>query len=120
MDIGNATMDLDMMNINATTAQRLGDMKKAKTRTADPAKAEAVAQEFEAQFIASMLDTMFSTIPTDGPLGGGQEEETYRSLLTNEYGKIIARSGGIGVADHVKREMLRLQEVEPQALPVEG
>ena len=32
-------------------------------------------------------------------------------MMTEEYGKIIARSGGIGVADHVKREMLRMQEV---------
>lgn len=116
MDSINASMDLDMMTVNATTAQRLGDMKKAKGRTADPAKAEAVAQDFEAQFISSMLDTMFATIPTDGVLGGGQEEETYRSLLVNEYGKLIARQGGIGVADHVKREMMKLQEVEPQPM----
>jgi Rod binding domain-containing protein len=73
---------------------------------------DSVAQEFEAQFLSQMLGTMFSGIETGGELGGGEAEETYRSMLIDEYGKLISRAGGVGVADHVKREMLRLQEVE--------
>lgn len=81
-----------------------------------PAKASAekidqVARDFEAQFISQMLENMFSTVDTKSALGGSDEEEFYRSMMTDEYGKIISRSGGIGVADHVKREMLRMQEV---------
>ena len=71
-----------------------------------------VAREFEAQFISQMLESMFSGVETDGQLGGGESESTYRSMMIDEYGKMISRAGGIGVADHVKREMLRLQEVE--------
>lgn len=79
-----------------------------------PASAEQVdkvAREFEAQFISQMLENMFSTIDVKNSLGGGESEEFYRDMLVNEYGKVIANSGGIGVADHVKREMLRMQEV---------
>lgn len=105
------SMDNDMIRINQTAAQRATALK-ANNRKIDPAKADQVANEFEAQFISQMLENMFSTVDTGGFLGGGQEEETYRSFLIDEYGKLMARSGGIGVADHVKREMLRMQEVE--------
>ncbi len=111
--IGKAT-DIDMMNINTSSTSKLSAGQKAKmaSKGASPEKMDEVAKEFEAQFISQMLESMFSGIETDGPMGGGEAESTYRSMLTNEYGKLISRAGGIGVADHVKREMLRLQEVE--------
>lgn len=76
--------------------------------TKDPVVA---AKEFEAMFVAQMLQHMFSQIPTDGIFGGGHAEETWRSMLVEEYGQIIAKSGGIGVAEQLQRELLALQEV---------
>ncbi len=67
------------------------------------------AQDFEASFIAAMLKPMFDSLPTDGPFGGGQAEGMWRSFLTDAIGKQIAKSGGVGVADSVQREMLKLQ-----------
>jgi Rod binding domain-containing protein len=58
-----------------------------------------------------MLEHMFADVRTDGPFGGGQAEEIYRSLLMQEYGKVIAKAGGVGLADTVRREILRAQEV---------
>ncbi len=106
--------DIDMMQVQTSTANRLGTAQKAKAvaRGASPEKMDEVAKEFEAQFISQMLSNMFAGVETDGPLGGGEAEGTYRSMMIDEYGKLISRAGGIGVADHVKREMLRLQEVE--------
>ncbi len=78
---------------------------------ASEAKIDQVASDFEAQFISQMLENMFSTVDTKGFLGGGEEEEMYRSMIVDEYGKMISRAGGVGVSDHVKREMLRMQEV---------
>lgn len=80
------------------------------TRGAGQDKASQVAEEFEAQFIAQMLENMFSTVEQNDVFGGGEAENTYRSLLVDEYGKLIVKAGGIGVADHIKRELLRFQE----------
>jgi Rod binding domain-containing protein len=44
--------------------------------------------------------------------GGGQGEKVFRSLLFQEYGKQTAKAGGIGIADMVQKEILRLQEVQ--------
>lgn len=76
------------------------------------AKINAAAAEFESHFIEQMLSTMFSTVEPNEELGGGDAEEVYQSLLVNEYGKVLAKSGGIGVADQVKQIMLSQQEVE--------
>lgn len=75
-------------------------------------KIDATAKDFEAQFITQMLSTMFSTVEPNEELGGGDAEEVYQSMLQNEYGKIIARTGGVGVADQVKQIMIKQQEVE--------
>jgi Rod binding domain-containing protein len=109
--------DMNAMRLQNATANTSRELSKVKLagKGVSPEKVDEVATEFEAQFISQMLENMFSTVDTKGFLGGGEAEETYRSMMVDEYGKLIARSGGIGVADHVKREMLRLQEANHDA-----
>jgi Rod binding domain-containing protein len=57
-----------------------------------------------------MLGQMFEGISTDGPFGGGQGEQMFRSLMMDAYGKEIAKQGGIGIANSVTRELLKHQE----------
>ena len=80
--------------------------------TVDEAAARAAAEEFEAVFLAQMMAHMFEGISTDGPFGGGQAEQVYRSLLTNEYGRLATASGGLGIADQVMSEILKIQEAQ--------
>lgn len=75
----------------------------------DPAWKQSV--EFEAVFLSQMLEHMFTATEVDPPFGGGHAEETWRSLMNQEYGRAIARAGGVGIADHVYKTILRLQEV---------
>ncbi len=107
-------MDTDMITINQS-AKASGNLQKVKglSKTAMLQKIDEVSQDFEAEYISQMLGSMFSTVDSKDSLGGSDEEDQYKSLLIDQYGKIIARNGGIGVADQVKREMLKLQEVEP-------
>ncbi len=109
------TSPVDVETMRITSSQsKLAQMNKAKaaSRGMSDAKLDEIAQEFEAQFLSQMLGSMFSTVGTNEALGGGEGEEMYKSLLVDEYGKLISRAGGVGVADHVKREMIRMQEVE--------
>jgi Rod binding domain-containing protein len=80
-------------------------------KTKDPAAIEKAAQDFEAVFLSQMLETMFAGVQTDGPFGGGPSEGIFRSLMVQEYGKVLANNGGIGLSDAIKRDMLRMQEV---------
>lgn len=76
------------------------------------AQAEAVAQQFERMFIAEMLQPMFSGIETEGPFGGGQGEEVFRPMLLDQYADAVAKGGGVGIADVVLKEILRMQGLE--------
>ena len=49
---------------------------------------------------------MFEGIPTDGPFGGGQGEEMFRSLMVDEYGKQIETQGGFGLPPPITRQLL--------------
>lgn len=85
----------------------------AGAKPADVAKARQTAEEFEALFLSQMLAPIFEQLGTDPLFGGGPGEQVYRSMMVQEYGKAIARSGGVGIADAVQREILRLQESQP-------
>lgn len=76
----------------------------------DSATSRKAAEEFESFFLTQMLEHMFEGIETDGVFGGGYGEGVFRSMMLQEYGRILARSGGIGLADMVGRELLNLQE----------
>ncbi len=73
-------------------------------------QARRVAQDFEAFFLGRMMQPMFANIEAAEPFGGGNAEEMWRSLQVDEYGKAIAKGGGVGIADAVFREILRMQE----------
>jgi len=75
-------------------------------------KAREAAKSFEAFFISQMLSEMFAGIKTDPVFGGGPGETMFRSLMIDEYGKSLAENGGVGIADSVLREIVRLQEVD--------
>lgn len=73
-------------------------------------KARKVAEEFEASFLTTYINQMFSGLSTEGIFGGGYGEKVYRDMMNEQYAKATAANGGIGVADQVYREILSMQE----------
>ena len=74
-------------------------------------KARKTAQDFETMFLEHTLDRLFQSDGTEGPLGdNGMGGEVYRSMLVKEYAGSIAKSGGVGIADQVYGEILKMQE----------
>ena len=74
------------------------------------AKAKAASQDFEAVFLNSMFQQMFTGIQGEGPMGGSGATGIWRSFLTDEYSKSFAKAGGIGIANHVYSALLAQQE----------
>jgi Rod binding domain-containing protein len=75
-------------------------------------EARKIAQDFEAVFLGQMLQPMFQNIETAEPFGGGTSEKMWKAMQVEEYGKAIASSGGIGLADAVFREIIKAQEIQ--------
>ncbi|MEH6632627.1 MAG: rod-binding protein [Halopseudomonas aestusnigri] len=107
MNIDSSTyMDSALSGSLASKANAL-----ANVNPKDENAAMATAKDFEAVFISQMLSPIFESLPTDGPMGGGQGERMFRSLMVQEYGKTLSESGGIGISNAVYREIIKLQEV---------
>jgi Rod binding domain-containing protein len=57
-----------------------------------------------------MFQHMFTGIDGEGPFGGQGATGVWRSVLTDQYAKSIAKAGGIGIANQVYRSLLAQQE----------
>ena len=99
------------MSAGLDTAQAALQSQVLKAPVAGATKAATVkvAQQFEGVLISQMLNSMFEGVKTDGMFGGGEGEEMFRSMMVDEYGKQMAKQGGLGLADHVTRELLKRQ-----------
>jgi len=76
----------------------------------DPIVLRRAAEDFEAVFVSQLLSGMTAGLASDGLLGGG--DDPFAAMMRDEYGKLISRAGGLGIADAVLHELLRAQEVK--------
>jgi len=90
-----------------------GAQSQAALKVKGKAQAHAAAQNFEAMFLNSTFQQMFTGIDGDGPFGGSGALKVWRSLLTDQYAKSFAKAGGIGIASHVYDALLKQQGVSP-------
>lgn len=106
--------EMSNMPLALNRAPKLNVKAIASTLGKDPAqneiRARKAANEFEASFLTSMLEQMWTGIEAEAPFGGGHAEKVYRSMMVGEFAKSISSAGGIGLADHVYREILSAQE----------
>jgi Rod binding domain-containing protein len=64
------------------------------------------AVDFEAAFLAEMLKAAGFGRPRES-FGGGPGEEAFAGLLAREQAALLAERGGIGLAEHLVRALLR-------------
>jgi len=69
------------------------------------------AEEFEAMMLSQLLGPMFDALDSDGIGGGGSGERMFRPMLVDNYAKGLSASGGVGIAQSVLAELVRMQTV---------
>jgi flagellar protein FlgJ len=69
-----------------------------------------IAKEYESIMISKSLKQMHENIKPDPLLGGGNAEQIYRDMLLDEYGKVIAEKGGIGLQESIVRDMYKIEK----------
>jgi peptidoglycan hydrolase FlgJ len=77
----------------------------ALSRSKDDLAAKKVAREFESLFVGMMLKSMRETVGKDPITDGGHGEEVYRSMLDQEYSRVITEHGGIGLASMLEKQI---------------
>ncbi len=101
---------LDLQLNSALTAARGSSDAPDVTRIRTEDEARAVAEEFESFFLSQMVSAMFANVGKENPFGGGAGERAFSGLLHEEYAKVMADSGGIGLSDRLTSEILRYQQ----------
>ena len=107
---GAAAVAAVLLGLGAPTAAMAEPDRPAAPTAANRDKIQETAKAFEATFISQMLKPMFEGLKTDGPFGGGQAEATWRGFMLDEMAKKTVAAGGVGLADTVMAEMLKMQE----------
>lgn len=79
-------------------------LKKA-SEEGDDAEIKKVSQELESVFLNMMLSTMRKTIPDGGLVEKSQATKTFESMLDEEYAKSLSKSGGIGLAEVLQKQL---------------
>ncbi len=98
-----------------SSLQNIGDMAVMQSsapqlaRMGKSGNIDKASKDFESMFMSQMLQPMFEGMSTDPLFGGGHGEQVMRTFLVQEYGKIAAQGGNIGIAAEVKNEMIRAQ-----------
>ena len=99
---------------NTVSLAQMAPQAAAPKPTASEAKADWAAKEYESIFVSQFLGSMFSGISADGPTGGGEGEEMFRSMMVDQYAKGIEGQGGFGLAAQMKAQLLKHQEAKVQ------
>ena len=71
----------------------------------EDAKLRAACRDLEAVFLNLLMTQMRKTVPKSSLVGGGNQEEIFRSMLDSETTKNMARAGGMGLADMLYRQL---------------
>ncbi|HUZ33830.1 MAG TPA: rod-binding protein [Xanthobacteraceae bacterium] len=102
----------------AALGQTLGSLSDTQSAQAQAAlkikgNAKATSQQFEAMFLNTMFQQMYTGMDGDGPFGGSGALKIWRSMLTDQYATSFAKNGGIGIASHVYDALLKQQGIKP-------
>ena len=100
-----------MIDAGTTATLMMNDINSRVKKPATADQAEATARDFESMFMAQMLESMFGDSVGNDAFGDEDSGQIYKGLMMDAYGKEVAKSGGIGIAQYVKKELLALQEV---------
>ena len=76
------------------------------------------AVELEGVFLTTLMKEMFSSIDTsESSFGGGFAEETWRGMQAEQMADVLARSGGVGLADALLPDLIAAQEAAQNSIP---
>ena len=80
------------------------------------AKIQQAAQDFEAMAIGQLLQPMFETVDqSKGMFGGGEGEQAWKPVLVSSIAKHMAANGGLGLAQPIMQQMIRMQEARNES-----
>ena len=101
----NASAQEKLSNRDLMNRQQVEKLRKAMN---SPEEVEKAAKEYEAVAVTKMLQQMYSDVKIDPLFGNKNTESIYKDMLLNEYGKLVADNGGIGLAKALTKDVQKM------------
>lgn len=108
-NIAMGRMQADMATTNADAAKLKA--------SGDKAEMKKVADEFESMFLTLVMKSMRNTVQKSGLMDGGNAEDIYKSMLDDEYSKIMAAQRHTGIADQIEDFLRQTQGIKEDLPP---
>lgn len=115
--IGGVDSSFALGRLQAETVTQDRELAKAGNISEQASRAEIkkVADEFESLFLNLVLKSMRNTVQKSGFVDGGNAEDIYRSMLDDEYSKMMAEQRHTGIATQIEGFLLEAQGLEDKA-----
>jgi flagellar protein FlgJ len=100
------------MNQSDSRVRQLSESATSAVSVEEREKLKKLSQEFESVFLDLVMQSMRKTIQKSELTDGGAGEEVFRSMLDQEYSKIISQQNLTGIAGTIEKDLLKLLEVQ--------
>lgn len=79
----------------------------AAAKEKEEARLKKACQEFEGFLLGQMITQIFQSVNKDksGLFGHGREEEMYMGMFYEQMGSLLAKQGGIGLANQLYQQL---------------
>ncbi|MCK9223726.1 MAG: rod-binding protein [Candidatus Muirbacterium halophilum] len=98
-------MNIDFSSLQNNDITKMDNLKDRFTRDNSDEKLKKSCQDFESIFVNQLMKSMRSTVQKTGFISGGRGEEIFQSMLDEEYSNEISKSGKMGLAEIMFKEL---------------
>ena len=105
----------DLQSVKASLQAR-GPSAESLSKSKTHGELEKAAKDFEGYFMDMVMQSMRSTVDDSNTYGDSEQTKFFQGMLDTEYSKISSKTGYIGLADAIVRQMSR-HLIEPKKAP---
>jgi len=111
------TKAISGLAVDQASQANAGDLERfERIKNPDRGELRKISEDFESLFLGIVIKSMRQTVQKSGLMDGGNGEDIFRSMLDDEYAKIMAAERHTGIADNIEEFLLRSygQKSEPE------
>lgn len=102
---GNITEYAAQANIQAKSNKDFNQVLNNALKTKDEEKLMQACRELESVFLSKVMETMRASIPRSEFITRSFAEETFESMLYDEYAREISKNDSIGIAEMMYKQL---------------
>ena len=102
---GNINEYAAQANLRAKSSKDFNQVLNNALKSKDEEKLMQSCRELESVFLSKVMETMRASIPRSEFITRSFAEETFESMLYDEYAREISKNGSIGIAEMIYKQL---------------